>query len=327
MPTHYEILGVSKDADETAIKKAYRKLSLQYHPDRNPDPVATEKYKAINEAHEILSDSQKKQQYDHELEFGPGGGFPGGGFPGGGFPFPGGGGFPGGPDIFNMMFGGGFPGMGGGMGGMGGMGMGAGPGVHIFTSGPGGGGIEQLFQQLNRPQSIHKTVTLTLLEVYHGKTVSIEIERQVINGHSKEREVEVLHINIPPGIEEHETITLEGQGHRVHDGQIRSDVKVGFRIENPTIFSREGKDMIYKRAITLKESLCGFSFEIQHLSGKILNMTNLQNPSIVKPGFKKVIPGLGFTKGGQTGNLVIELSVDFPDALKEDQIESLRGIL
>jgi len=128
MTNHYDILGVPKEADATEIKKAYRKLSLQYHPDRNPDPEATEKYKAINEAHEILSDPQKREQYNMELQFGsmpngmqqpgemndifnmmfggfPGGGFPGGGFPGGGFPgggFPGGG-FPGGPNIVSSI--------------------------------------------------------------------------------------------------------------------------------------------------------------------------------------------------------------------------------
>ena len=72
MPTHYETLGVSKDASEGDIKKAYRSLSLKYHPDRNPDPSVQEKYKAINDAYDILSDSQTKKQYDQELQFGPG---------------------------------------------------------------------------------------------------------------------------------------------------------------------------------------------------------------------------------------------------------------
>ena len=76
MTNFYDILGVSRDASPDEIKKSYRKLSLKYHPDRNPDPSATEKYKAINEAYEVLSDAQKKQQYDMELQFG--GGFPGG---------------------------------------------------------------------------------------------------------------------------------------------------------------------------------------------------------------------------------------------------------
>jgi DnaJ family protein B protein 4 len=318
MTTHYDILGVSKDAEETDIKKAYRKLSLQYHPDRNPDPSATEKYKAINEAYEILSDSQRREQYNHELEFGssgfpgggfPGGGFPGGGFPGGGFPFPGG---MGGPDIFNMMFGGGFPGMGG-------------PGIRVFHSNGGPGGIEQLFQQLNRPQSIHKTVSITLQDVYHGKTVPIEIERQSIANNSRSIQKEIIHVSIPPGVEENEIITLEGQGHSIHD--FKGDVKINFKIENNTIFTRQGQDIIYTHKISLKEALCGFSFEIKHLSGKMMNMNNIQNPTIIKPGFKKIVPHLGFQKGSHTGNLIIEFLVDFPEVLTGEQIESLRQIL
>ena len=66
-PTHYETLGVSKDASESEIKKAYRSLSLQYHPDRNPSPDAKAKFQEINDAYETLSDAEKKQQYDNEL--------------------------------------------------------------------------------------------------------------------------------------------------------------------------------------------------------------------------------------------------------------------
>ena len=311
MTTHYDILGVSKDAEETDIKKAYRKLSLQYHPDRNPDPSATEKYKVINEAYEILSDSQKRQQYNHELEFGSSG-FPGGGFPGGGFPFPGG---MGGPDIFNMMFGGGFPGMGG---------MG-GPGIRIFHSNGGPGGIEQLFQQMNRPQSIHKTVSITLQDVYTGKTVPIEIERQSIANNSRSIHKEIIHVSIPPGVDEHEIMTLEGQGHIIHDFQ--GDVKINFKIENDTIFTREGQDIVYTHHISLKDALCGFSFEIKHLSGKMLNLNNIQNPTVIKHGFKKIVPHLGFPKGSHKGNLVIEFLVDFPEVLTGEQIQSLREIL
>ena len=74
MPNFYEVLGVSKEADENEIKKAYRKLSLQYHPDRNTDESATGKFQEINEAFETLSDQSRRQQYDMELQFGGGGG-------------------------------------------------------------------------------------------------------------------------------------------------------------------------------------------------------------------------------------------------------------
>ncbi|MGB1553545.1 MAG: DnaJ domain-containing protein, partial [Candidatus Puniceispirillaceae bacterium] len=102
----YEVLGVSKDADEKAIKSAYRKLAMANHPDRNAgDEAAAERFKEASEAYEVLKDSQKRAAYDQmgHAAFEQGGGFGGGGFGGGGF---GGGGFGGGgfADIFDQMF-------------------------------------------------------------------------------------------------------------------------------------------------------------------------------------------------------------------------------
>ena len=103
---YYEILGVDKNATPEQIKAAYRKLAMKYHPDRNQgDEAAAEKFKEINEAHEVLSDQQKRAAYDYELEHPGMGGF-GGGFGGGGF----GGGFEDISDIFSSIFGGGFGG-------------------------------------------------------------------------------------------------------------------------------------------------------------------------------------------------------------------------
>jgi len=322
MPTHYEILGVSKDASESDIKKAYRKLSLQYHPDRNHDPEAVEKYKVINEAHEILSDHQKREQYNMELQFGPGvRGMPGGGMSG----MPGMHGMPGGmEDILNMMFGG-FPGMNPtGMNPMEGFG---GPGFRVFHSNGPGGMHEQMFHQIRKPSSIQKTVNITMEQVYHGATVHVEIEREVTKNTSRYTETETMTINIPPGIDENEMMVLQGKGHLLADYGISSDIKINFKISNNTIFTREGMDMKYTRTISLKESLCGFSFEIHHLSGKMLNMNNEQNVMVVKPGYKRVVPGLGFNKNGQTGNLIIEILVEFPEVLTSEQIQGLRDIL
>jgi DnaJ-class molecular chaperone len=332
MTTHYDILGVSKEANDNDIKKAYRKLSLQYHPDRNPDPEATEKYKAINEAYEVLSDSQKREQYNMELQFG-GGGFPGGGMPNGmnmGGMNMGGMHMGGMGDILNMMFGGGFPGGPGG--GFPGGGFPGGPGVRIFHSGfpggfPGGGdGIEQIFQQIHRPPSISTQISISLEQAYNGATVPVSIEKQVVKNNIQYIEIETIHLSIPQGIEDNETIILKHQGHSINEN-IRGDVKITVQIQNNTNYIRQGMDLIYKKHITLKESLCGFGFEIQHLNGKLLNMNNYSSPCVVKPTYKKVVPGLGMVKNGQTGNLIIEVEIDFPESLSKEQIEKLHEIL
>lgn len=325
MTNFYEILGVSKDASPEEIKKSYRKLSLKYHPDRNSDADATEKYKAINQAYETLSDEQQKHQYDMELQFG--GGMPGG-FPGGGFP---GGGFPGGDmnDIFSMMFGN-MPGM---------PGMQGGPGIRIFHSGggfpgggfPGGGfpgmgpDIQQLFQQINKPPVIQKTVEISLEQVFNGDTIEIQVERQKqING-GQISEIENLMITIPKGIDNDEAIILKDQGH-ITQG-LRGDIKIIFKVKNQTGFKRQGLDLIYQKKINLKEALCGFSFEIHHLNGKLLSMNNIVNHSIIKPNYKKVVNSLGLVKENQTGNLIIEFIVDFPDTLNKEQIDVLKSVL
>ena len=104
---YYDILGVDKKATPDEIKSAYRKLAMKYHPDRNQgDEVAAEKFKEVNEAHETLSDQQKRAAYDYELEHPGMGGFGGGGFSG----FGGGAGFEDISDIFSSIFGGGFGG-------------------------------------------------------------------------------------------------------------------------------------------------------------------------------------------------------------------------
>lgn len=155
---YYQVLGVQKDATDDDLKKAYRKLAIKFHPDKNPgdkQAAATEKFKEVAEAYDVLTDPQKRQIYDAYGEEGLKGGAPPPGTPGAGGFSGGGGGMPGGyhgmddeaaRKIFESLFGGGLGGMFGGMGGMGGGGMAGGgggaggPRVRIFQSGPGAGG-------------------------------------------------------------------------------------------------------------------------------------------------------------------------------------------
>ena len=320
----YTILGVSKSAGDQEIKKAYRKLSLQYHPDRNPGADSEEKIRKINEAYEILSDPAKRKQYDA----------------GGMDAFHGGGG---GPDmgdmndIFSMFFGGGMPGMGGmagmpgvrmhsmgGMGGMGGM-----PNIRIFHNGVpmgGPGGFPEQFLR-QKPGPIQTNVVITMQQAYEGCTIPVEVNRWRMNGNIRIQETEMVYVTVPKGIDENEMLVVQGKGHYV-DADCCGDVRVAFQIHNTTPFQRQGMDLHYRKTITLKDALCGFSFEIAHINGKTLSLNNRTNPTIIRPNFKKVVPTLGIQRSdGATGNLVIEFDVEFPDTLTTEQIGSLSGIL
>ena len=316
MSNYYDILGVSKDASEQEIKKAYRTLSLEFHPDRNPSAEATEKFQQIGEAYETLSDPQKKEEYDFEQEHGHGRGqgFP---FGQGGHPF----GNMGGHDIhdiFNMMFsggGGGFPGGGFPGGGFPGMG----PNIRIFHNG---------IPVVQKPSPIQKELSITLEQAFTGiPSVQIKFDRVVVVQQIQSSEEETIILNIPAGIADGETIVLQEKGHVIQD-KVKGDLHLLIKIQIHKEFSRNGMDLIYRKTLTLKEALCGFSLEIPHLSGKMLRISHSATSHVIKPNEKKPIPGYGMVKNGQTtGNLIIDFDISFPDKLTEEQIKGLQNIL
>lgn len=318
--SYYDVLGVSKEASQGEIKKSYFNLSREWHPDRNTSSEATKKIQEINEAYEILSDDKKRKEYDMQQEFGGGGGGGGGpfGFPGGGRdPF---------ADIFEMMSrGGGFPGFPGGGGGGGG-------GVHMFHNGmpfhfEGGPGGGTFHFNMQKPAPIIKNIKLTLEQVYTGCNIIIDIERWVVKGNTKSIEVEKLSLEIPPGIDNDGNIILRNKGNSQND-QI-GDVKILLTIEGHSLFRRNGNDLYYTKKLSLKEALCGCTFDINHISGNNLSLSssNKQKQSIIRPNDKKVVPKLGMKRGDETGNLIIEFEIEFPENLTEEQITILNGAL
>lgn len=309
----YEILGVDKDASEQDIKKAYRKLSFQYHPDKNSEPGAEDRFKEINEANEILSDPAKRQQYDMQQQ--------------GGMPFFAGGG---GPqefhdinNIFRQFFGGG--GMPGGVS----FSMGPNQEFHFFQGGAGsGGGFPGFFhQQLQKPPPIIKNLSLTLEQAYFGGNFQLSYERWSVVNNVRTVETQNINISVPPGIDENEVIVMRDMGNSIENA-IRGDIKICIQITNDTIFQRQGMDLVMNRTISLKEALCGFKFDIRHLNNKTFAFNNSHpNVTLIKPGYKKVIPNLGMNKNGQTGNLIVNFDIVFPDQLTIEQIEKLAEIL
>lgn len=318
-PNYYQILGVERKSSQEEIKKAYRALTLKWHPDRNPSKEAEEKIREVNMAYETLNDPQKREQYDMELDN------PflqrSNGFDGGGMHNP--------EDIINMMFGGmPFMNMGGGIheihiGGMGG------PRVHVF-GGNGGMPFPNMFEQMQKPPPIIQNVPVTLRQMYDGATIPIEIVKWTLENNMKIHERIIVQLQIPKGVAEGEVIILRNCGNKINE-QLIGDVKIIIQNEpcvESELFKRNGMDLHYRATISLKESLVGFSFEIPHLNNKILRINNMSNKTVIKPGHTHVLKELGMVKEGHTnGNLVIEFQIKFPDSLTEDQVQKLGEIL
>lgn len=316
--SYYEILEVPKTASETEIKKAYRALSLKYHPDRNKSPDAQSIFQKINEAYETLGDANKRKQYD---------------MGGNGFPFPMGPGA-GGPDdlgdignIFNMMFGGAFPG-----------GMAGGPGIHVFH-GPGihrmnsntpGNPMDHpfanIFANMQKPPPIIKSIRITIDQAYSGCSLPIEVERWVLQNDVKHTETETIYVPIHRGIDDNEFIILREKGNIVND-TLKGDIKITIQIENSSVFKRHGLDLIYTKTLTLKEALCGFTIELTHLSGKKLTLSNTTNRSVISPNSKKVIGEFGMVRENMVGNLIIDFVIQFPEKITDEQATLLANIL
>jgi len=297
MPSHYEILGISKDASEIEIKKAYRSASLKYHPDRNSSKEAVTKIQEINEAYEILSDKDKKKEYDNQLNgvrtnpfqqmntnFNHGFGDI--------------------DNIFNMMFNGRpvHPGM---------------PNVQVFRDGNSTKHVFTSNSSMGPPHMITKNVEITFEQSYSGCSIPIEIERWVQQDNNKIPEVERLMIQIPEGVNNNETILLKEIGNRNQYG--KGDVKIVIRINNTTNFKRQNLDLFCDKELSLKEALCGFSFEFIHLNGKKLSVNNNNPVTIIKDGQLQVFHELGMKQHGRIGNLIFTFRVKFPSELTDAQ--------
>ena len=312
----YEILGVQETASQEDIKKAYRKLSLQYHPDRNNNSSeSTIKIQSINSAYETIGDEQKRRQYDMQSKFQFAGGGGGGG--GGGRPFfttshnsdfnP--------ADILNFVSNNFFGGNGG--------------GIKIDGNGIRVGGnvfnMDNLKQRLAKPTPIIKTETITIQKAYTGYNMPIEITRWILENDVKREETETIYIPIPRGVDNNEIIILREKGNILSENN-KGDIKVFIKIQNDTEFIRNGLDIILNKTISLKNALCGFVFDMTYLDGRNFKINNNVG-NIIANNHHKVIQGLGMKRDEHIGNLIINFTVTFPDKLTEEQIEALQKIL
>jgi DnaJ-class molecular chaperone len=199
-------------------------------------------------------------------------------------------------------------------------GMPPGAKIHIFHGGP------MNFQQaMNKPIPIMKSLQINMEHVLNGASLPLEIERWILQPGSKIIEKETIYVDIPQGIDDNEMIILRDRGNVISE-HCKGDIKINILIQNNTAFKRSGLDLILDKTITLKESLCGFSFELNYINGKSYTMNNNKG-SIIPPEYKKVYPEMGLKRGEHKGNMIINFHVDFPSVLTTEQIDKLSAIL
>ncbi|MGM9707311.1 MAG: molecular chaperone DnaJ [Prevotella sp.] len=352
---YYEVLGVDKKASEDEIKKAYRKIAIKYHPDRNPgNKEAEEKFKEAAEAYDVLHDPQKRQQYDQFGFNGPGGG----GF--GGF---GGGASMNMDDIFSMfgdIFGG-----------------------HGFNPFGGGGGGRQARPQKQRGSDLRLRVKLSLQEVESGVVKKFKVRKDVPcshcngsgaeNGSTREtcptchgsgvithttqsifgmmqtqgicptcngegqviknkckhcggtgivKGEEVIEINIPAGVAEGMVVNVPGKGNAGPRNGINGDIQVFIEEEENETFVRDGNNLIYNLLLDFPTAALGGSIEIPTISGTKLKV-KIENGT--QPGKTLRLRGKGLPEvnGYGKGDIIVNISVYVPKELSKEEKEAL----
>src|SRR5471030_1932257 len=323
---YYELLGVSKTADEREIKKAYKRLAMKHHPDRNQgDKDSETKFKEIKEAYEILTDAQKRAAYDqygHAAfeQGGMGGGYGGGG----GADF---------SDIFGDVFG------------------------DIF-----GGGRRQ---RASRGSDLRYNMDLTLEEAVRGVTKEIRIptlaECDVCHGsgakagsspvtcstchgagqvqmrqgfftvqqacptcHGRVERSKTLSVKIPAGVDTGDRIRLEGEGEAGEHGAPAGDLYVQVQVKAHKIFEREGNNLYCEVPINFAMAALGGEIEVPTLDGRV----KLKVPAETQTGklFRMRGRGVKSVRGGAQGDLLCRVVVETPVSLNEKQKQLLRDL-
>lgn len=340
----YEVLGVEKGASQPDLKKAFRKLAMKYHPDRNPDDKEAEaKFKEINEAYEVLSDEQKRAAYDR---FGHAGVDPSAG--GGGFG--GGGAGPNFADIFGDVFG------------------------DIFGQGQGRGGARN-----NRGADLRYTLELDLEDAVKGTTVEIRIPTLVecetchgsgakagtsptncttcggvgqirmqqgffsvqqtcpacrgsgkiikdpcgdCHGQGRKEKKKTLSVKIPAGVDTGDRIRLAGEGEAGANGGPAGDLYVQVAVREHSLFRREGKDLYTEVPISFVDAALGGELDVPTLDGRV----KLKIPAETQTGKMFRLRGKGVTpvRGGSAGDLLCRVIIETPVNLTKHQKDILK---
>ena len=358
---YYEVLGVDKNASEEEIKKAYRKIAIKYHPDRNPgDKEAEEKFKEAAEAYDVLHDAQKRQQYDQFGFNGPAGAGGFGGFNGGEFSM---------DDIFSM-----FGDVFGGRGGFGGFG------------GFGGGGYRQPAQ--HRGSDLRLKVKLSLQEVASGVTKKFKVKKDITcphchgtgaeNGSASEtcptchgsgveirtqqsifgmmqtqtvchtcggegkviknkchecagtgvvKGEEVVEISIPAGVAEGMVVNVPNKGNAGRHNGIPGNIQVFISEEPNDTFVRDGNDLIYNLLLDFPTAALGGNVEIPTIDG---SKVKIKIDPGTQPGKTLRLRGKGLPAvqryGSGTGDVVVNISVYVPKTLSREEKETLERL-
>ena len=344
---YYEVLGVDRNVDDQALKKAYRKLAMKYHPDRNPDnKEAEEKFKEVNEAYEVLSDAEKRRRCDQFGHDGVNGQFGGGsqGF---------GGGFGGFEDIFGDIFG------------------------DVF------GGQRTRRRGPERGQDIKQRVTISFEDAAFGKKIEIKLNRteecsechgsgakagtgkktcptcngtgevrtvqrtpfgniqssrtcstcngegEIIetpcpkcHGKGHTRKVKTIEVDIPAGIDDGQMIKLSGQGEIGKKGGPRGDLYIVVSIKEHPLFTRDGFDVYFEMPITFVQATLGDEIEVPTIDGKV----KYTIPEGTQSGttFRLRDKGIPRLRGNSRGDQYIKITVEIPKKLNEKQKDILR---
>ncbi|MFL1405654.1 molecular chaperone DnaJ [Marinobacter sp. M1N3S26] len=331
---YYDVLGVSRDTDEKEIKRAYRKLAMKYHPDRNPDDAEAEaKFKEATEAYDVLMDANKRAAYDQFGHAGVDGQAGGGGFGGGGASF---------SDIFGDVFG------------------------DIF----GGGGRGRS----NRGADLRYTLELDLEEAVHGTTVKIRVPGHVecdlcegsgaakgsrpetcgtckgmgqvrmqqgfftvqqacptcrgngkvikdpcskCHGAGRLQEEKTLSVKVPPGVDTGDRIRLSGEGEMGVDGAPAGDLYVQIAVREHSIFTRDGRNLYCEVPISIVDAALGGELEVPTLDGRV----KLKIPPETQTGklFRLRNKGVSPVRGGPAGDLLCRVMVETPVNLTKKQ--------
>lgn len=352
---YYEVLGVQRGADDAELKRAYRKLAMKYHPDKNPgDKEAEAQFKEINEAYEILSDSEKRGLYDQFGHAGVNQNMGGGGFEGG---F-GGAGFGGFEDILNEMFGGGF---GGGFGGSTRRNSGPRKGADIpveisitfeeaafgtsktieyyrteecptcHGSGAEAGSSKSKCAKCSGTGELRyvqrslfgESISVKECDACSGSGESIDKPCGTCKGKGRVKKSKKMEVKIPAGIFHGAVMNLRGEGDLGSKGGPRGDVSVHVRVQPHAVFKRDGNDVFTELEISYAQAVLGAEVTVMTLDGKVA----YRIPAGTESGKSFRLKGKGIPdlNGYGRGDQYVRVTIKVPSKLTDKQREALKN--